>query len=95
MLNIYSMSNLINFLYVIIKLLFYSNPVSFLLHCDIYGGTQTKIFEMFYGFNIFFTERYGNKTHVLHACTWHDWCSCLRIFCSFPYSSLSRYSLPS
>lgn len=27
--------------------------------------------------------------------TWHDWWSCLRIFCSFPYSSLSKYNFPS
>lgn len=27
--------------------------------------------------------------------TWHDWCSWRKIFCNFPYSSRSKYNLPS
>lgn len=30
-----------------------------------------------------------------HKGTWHDWCSWRKIFCNFPYSSRSKYNLPS
>lgn len=32
-----------------------------------------------------------NKLHL----TWHDWWSCRKIFCNLPYSSRSKYNLPS
>lgn len=40
------------------------------------------------------SNRKYREVEEKHLITWQDWWSCLRIFCNFPYSSLSRYSFP-
>ena len=52
---------LLNYYFTVIQLVF-------LLCCDIYGGTQNKIFEMFYGVNIFLQKNIPTKhMHCMHV----------------------------